>query len=41
MDTAGLWHTAFDDTNNTGKLLKKLVEKGWKPESYFDKIREN
>lgn len=32
VDTAGLWHTAFDDANNTGKLLKKLVEKGWKPE---------
>ena len=39
VDTAGLWHTAFDDANNTGKLLKKLVEKGWTPESYFEKIK--
>ncbi|MDY4921104.1 MAG: exonuclease domain-containing protein [Phascolarctobacterium sp.] len=36
VDTAGLWHTAFDDANNTGKLLHKLVEKGWKPEEYFE-----
>ena len=40
VDTAGLWHTASDDANNTGKLLKKLVEKGWNPESYFEKIQE-
>ena len=40
VDTAGLWHTAFDDANNTGKLLKKLVEDGWTPESYFEKIKE-
>lgn len=40
VDTAGLWHTAFDDANNTGKLLKKLVENGWKPESYFESIKE-
>ncbi|MFR4651874.1 MAG: exonuclease domain-containing protein [Phascolarctobacterium sp.] len=35
VDTAGLWHTAFDDANNTGKLMKKLVENGWQPETYF------
>lgn len=35
VDTAGLWHTAFDDANNTGKLLRKLVEKGWTPEKYL------
>lgn len=35
VDTAGLWHTAYDDANNTGLLLKKLMEKGWKPEDYF------
>lgn len=35
VDTAGLWHTAFDDANNTGKLLRKLVENGWEPEKYF------
>lgn len=35
VDTAGLWHTAFDDANNTGKLLKKLIEKGWAVEDYF------
>ena len=40
VDTAGLWHTAFDDANNTGKLLKKLVENGWTPESYFEKRQE-
>ena len=40
VDTAGLWHTAFDDANNTGKLLKKLMEKGWKPEDYFQKLAD-
>lgn len=35
VDTDGLWHTAFDDANNTGKLLKKLIEKGWTAEDYF------
>lgn len=37
VDTAGLWHTAFDDANNTGKLLIKLIEKGWKPEDFLNK----
>jgi len=36
VDTAGLWHTAFDDANNTGKLLVKLLEKGWTPEAYLE-----
>ena len=40
VDTAGLWHTAFDDANNTGKLLQKLVDNGWAPESYFAAINE-
>lgn len=39
VDTEGLWHTAFDDANNTGKLLAVLLEKGWTVESYF-KARE-
>ena len=36
VDTAGLWHTAYDDAANTGKLLKKMLEKGWTPELYFE-----
>lgn len=31
----GLWHTAFDDACNTGKVLAKLIELGWSPEAYF------
>lgn len=37
VDTAGLWHTAFDDANNTGKLLIKLLEKGWSPQAFLQK----
>ncbi len=40
VDTAGLWHTAFDDANNTGKLLIDLLAKGWTPEAYFE-AKEN
>ena len=29
--TEGLWHTAYDDAANTGRLLIKLIEGGWKP----------
>lgn len=36
VNTAGLWHTAYDDAANTGKLLKKMLEKGWTPELYFE-----
>lgn len=35
VDTEGLWHTAFDDANNTGKLLAKMFAKGWTVEQYF------
>lgn len=35
-DTEGLWHTAFDDANNTGKVLIKMLEKDWTPEQYFE-----
>jgi len=32
VDAAGLWHTAYDDANNTGKILLKLLAEGWTPE---------
>ncbi len=35
VDTAGLWHTAFDDANNTGKLLVAMLQKGWSTAAYF------
>lgn len=35
VDAEGLWHTAFDDANNTGKVLKAMLAKGWTPELYF------
>ena len=35
VDTGGLWHTAYDDAANTGKLLVKLLKGGWTPEAYF------
>lgn len=35
VDTGGLWHTAYDDAANTGKLLVKLLADGWKPEAYW------
>ncbi len=34
VDTAGLWHTAFDDANNTGKLLMNMLAKGWTLDAY-------
>jgi len=30
----GLWHTAYDDAANTGKILFKLFEKGWSLEKF-------
>lgn len=36
--TGGLWHTAYDDANNTGKLLVELLNKGWQPQDYFNKL---
>ena len=35
IENNGLWHTAFDDATNTGKILTKLFEIGWTPEAYF------
>ena len=32
----GLAHTAFDDAYNTGKVLAKMLEKGWTYEAYLD-----
>ena len=40
VDTGGLWHTAYDDAANTGKLLVKLLANGWKPEDYFAAVAE-
>ena len=40
VDTGGLWHTAYDDAANTGKLLVKLLADGWKPEAYWDEAAE-
>ena len=34
----GLWHTAYDDAVNTGKVLLKLIADGWRPEQYFDRL---
>ena len=31
-----MWHTAYDDAANTGKLLVRMLEKGWTPELYFE-----
>jgi len=31
VDTGGLWHTAYDDANNTSKILLKLLADGWMP----------
>lgn len=35
----GLAHTAFDDAYNTGKVLVKMLEKGWTYEAYL-KLKE-
>ena len=32
----GLAHTAFDDAYNTGKVLAKMMEKGWTYEAYLN-----
>ena len=34
--TGGLWHTAYDDAANTGKLLTKLIQGGWSVEQYLE-----
>ena len=38
VDADGLWHTAYDDAVNTGKVLVKLIADGWKPEDYFARL---
>lgn len=35
VEADGLAHTAFDDAYNTGKVLMKMLEKGWTYESYL------
>ncbi len=40
VDAGGLWHTAFDDAANTGKLLLKLMENGWSVEQYHEQREE-
>ena len=34
-DSEGLWHTAYDDAFNTGRVLFKMLEKGWSPEDFL------
>jgi len=38
IETDGFWHTAYDDADNTCKILIKLINKGWKPEHYFERL---
>ncbi|MCL2815274.1 MAG: exonuclease domain-containing protein [Oscillospiraceae bacterium] len=38
VGAGGLWHTAYDDAFNTSKVLLKLMEEGWRPEHYFDRL---
>jgi len=40
VNAGGLWHTAYDDAVNTGKVLVKLISGGWKPEDYFARLAE-
>ena len=35
IQTEGLWHTAYDDAENTSKLLVKMLTDNWNPEYYF------
>ena len=35
IDSEGLWHTAYDDAFNTGKVLFKMLEKGWSLEDFL------
>ena len=34
-DSEGLWHTAYDDAFNTGRVLFKMLEKGWSLEDFL------
>ena len=40
VNADGLWHTAYDDAVNTGNVLLKLIDDGWKPEDYFAQLNE-
>ncbi len=41
LDVAGgLWHTAYDDAVNTGKILERMLANRWTPEEYFDAVEE-
>lgn len=35
MEFDGLWHTAFDDAANTGRILEKMLELGWSAEEFM------
>ena len=37
MTFDGIWHTAFDDALNTGKILHKMIDMGWEPQQYMAK----
>jgi len=39
-DSEGLWHTAFDDAYNTGKVMFRMLEKGWKAEDFFASLEK-
>ena len=38
VNADGLWHTAYDDAVNTGKVLIKLIADGWKLKDYFARM---
>ena len=38
--TGGLWHTAYDDAANTGKLLTKLVQGGWSVAQFQEQLEQ-
>lgn len=35
MKFDGIWHTAFDDALNTGKIVHKMIDMGWDPQQYM------
>ena len=38
--TGGLWHTAYDDAANTGKLLTKLIQGGWSVAQFQEQLEQ-
>ena len=36
INADGYWHTAYDDAYNTGSVLIAMIDKGWKPEYFFN-----